>query len=165
MVTLARTALGIVWGLWFGGVIALFIFAVTLFNGLGRETAAIATGVMFPAFERYHLVLAALALAACVAWRGLSRSRAATFTFFLLAVATVMAVVSASVITPRILELRHLGQTHTPEFGRAHGISGVLYVVEAVSLLGAGLTLLAAGNRRREPITPDAPAAPTTSSP
>lgn len=160
MVTLARTALGIVWGLWFGGVIALFIFAVTLFNGLGKETAAIATGVMFPAFERYHLVLAALALAACVAWRALSKSRAATVVFVLLAVATVMAVTSAAVITPKILELRRLGQTHTPEFGRAHGLSGVTYSVEAVCLLLAGLVLLAAGNRRRatEPTSPPAAA-------
>lgn len=148
MITLARTALGIVWGLWFGGVIALFIFAITLFNGLGRESAAISTGVMFPAFERYHLVLAALALAACVAWRALARTRASTLTFLFLAVATLMAVTSAALITPKILELRRLGQTHTPAFARAHGLSGVTYTVEAVSLLAAGLVLLASSNRR-----------------
>jgi ABC-type enterobactin transport system permease subunit len=151
MLTLSRTALGILWSLWFGGIISVFLFATTLFNGLGRESAAIATGVMFPAFERYALVLAALSLAATVAWRALSHSRAATWTFAFLAAATLALVISAAVITPRILHLRAIGETHSPDFARAHGISGVLYVIESLGLLAAGITFLTAGRTRIEP--------------
>jgi hypothetical protein len=159
MVTLVRTALGIVWALWFGGIMAVFVFAVAFFNGLDRTSATMATGVMFPTFERYTLFLAALALVAAVGWRVAGKSRAAGWTFGLLGVATVMAVISAAVITPKILDMRNHGLTHTPEFGRAHGISGVLYVVESIALLGAGVVLLSA---ERRPARRDELAAGTT---
>ncbi|HZZ44553.1 MAG TPA: DUF4149 domain-containing protein [Tepidisphaeraceae bacterium] len=154
MVTLIRTTLALLWSLWFGGIMSVFLFAIALFNGLGRESAALATGVMFPSFERYSLVLAALCLAATVAWRALTPSRAPAWTFAFLAAATLFAITSAAVITPRILHLRSLGQVHTPDFARAHAISGVLYVAESISLLLAGIILLSAPRRHAAPITP-----------
>ena len=148
MITLVRILLGIVWAIWLGGIVATFIFATAMFRNLTREQAGLTNGVLFPTFERYALVAAALALAAAVAWRALSRSRAATVTFALLAVATVALVISAAVVTPRILELRRSGQTESPAFKRAHGQSGMLYVAEAAALLGAGIALLGSHSAR-----------------
>lgn len=151
MLTFARTALGVIWALWFGGIMAVFVFVVALFKGLDRESAVLATGVIFPTFERYSLFLAALALIAAVGWRVVGKSRAAGWTFGFLGAATVMAVISAAVITPKILDMRQRGLTNTPEFGKTHGISGVIYVVESIALLGAGVILLSAPRRPASP--------------
>ena len=148
---LVRTALGTLWALWFGGIVITFIFATANFRNLTRETASLANGVLFPTFERYALVLAALSLAATVAWRALSKSRAATLTFVFLAAATIALVISAAVITPRILHLRNIGESHSPAFARAHGTSGVLYVHESLALLAARITFLTASPTPRRP--------------
>jgi hypothetical protein len=147
MLTLTRTALGILWSLWFGGIAVTFIYATAMFRNLTRETASLANGVLFPTFERYALVLAALTLAATVAWRALAKSRAATLTFAFLAAATIALVLSAAVVTPKILELRRTGQSQSPAFARTHAQSGILYLTETAALLAAGITLLASRNR------------------
>lgn len=155
MLTFVRTLLGIFWALWFGGIMIVFVFAVALFRELDKSSAVLATGVMFPAFERYSLVLAALSLAVTVAWRALDKkSRAPGWTFGFLALATLLAVLSAAVITPKILRLRTANQTHTPEFARTHGQSGITYVAESVSLLAAGILLLSPRRHSAEPLTP-----------
>ena len=45
LLTLSRTLLGIVWGLWFGGVIALFIFELgSLICGVAPNSTALIIG-------------------------------------------------------------------------------------------------------------------------
>jgi hypothetical protein len=156
MVQLFRTLLGLVWGLWFGGVIALFVLAVALFKQLGREVAPQSTQVLFPTFERYHLVLAAAALVMCVGWRVIGRSRAAGWCFAFLGVATCAAATSAIFFTPKILELTRAGKAGSPEFWKTHGMSNLVYMTEASALLIAGIIVLAA---ERRPVRVDPPAA------
>ena len=160
MVHLFRTLLGIVWGLWIGGVIALFIFAVALFRQLGRDVAPQSTQVLFPTFERYHLVLAAFALLTCVGWRIVGRSRAASWCFAFLAIATCAAATSAIFLTPKILELTRAGKAGTPEFWKTHGMSNLVYMTEATGLLVAGIILLTA-ERRPSRAEPPAAASPS----
>src|SRR5438270_153189 len=65
---LIKIMLVLSWALWFGGLIALFVFVVTLFHN-NREIAVQAAPQLFVAFERYHLILAGIALLATVLWR------------------------------------------------------------------------------------------------
>ena len=55
------------WGLWFGGLITLFLMVSHLFSA-DRATAVVAAPRMFLAFERYQIIVAAVALVATVAW-------------------------------------------------------------------------------------------------
>jgi hypothetical protein len=154
MVHLFRALLGLIWGLWFGGVIALFVFAVALFKQLGREIAPQATQVLFPTFERYHLVLAALALLVCVGWRVIGKSRAASWVFAFFAIATCAATTSAIFLTPKIMELTRNGKAGTPEFWKTHGMSNLVYMTEAVALLVAGIIQLTAERGLRRASSP-----------
>ena len=131
----------IVWSLWFGGIIALFIFVQTLFARLPRETFITAAPHLFFAFERYQLALAAIALIVTgVEW--LTQVKGARILFVLLTAATLLAVVETAVITPHIERLRMSAQISTPEFRRWHGISMGGYLIEAIVLLWAGFVLM-----------------------
>jgi hypothetical protein len=131
------------WGLWFGGTIALFIFVSALFRQ-SRELAIQTTPVLFITFERYHLVLAALAGMMAGAWLAQSRTRMKTALFVLVFLAAVAASISAGVVTPRIMALRQQNQIQSVEFKRFHGISMMVYSSEAVMLLIAGIVLAVA---------------------
>jgi hypothetical protein len=70
---LASSLVCIAWSLWFGGLAALFLFVAIIFSQ-DRPTALKAAPMMFLAFERYQLILAAAALLVVVAWRILAKS-------------------------------------------------------------------------------------------
>ena len=131
------------WGLWFGGMVALFLFVSVMFRE-SRPVAVDAAPMLFRAFERYQLLLAAFALVATVLWRILVLSRAIMVVFTFLALASVAAALSTTLVTPRMETLRRTGQSTSPEFRQLHGRSMMFYTGEAALLLLAGIALPAA---------------------
>jgi hypothetical protein len=131
------------WALWLGGMIALFVFVTTLFNG-DRAVAMQAAPRMFVVFQKYQLILAAIALAATVGCRiaAPSKSIVAVFVFFAAAACSAAAV--SIWILPRMEQLRSLGESSSPQFGRLHGESMMLYLAEMVLLLIGGIILMLA---------------------
>lgn len=131
--------------LWLGGLITLFLAVTSLFHTFAdRSRAGMAAAGIFHTFERYQLILAAVALVATFGWRLLPVRRPAapqlkTGLFALLALAAMAAVYSTMLVTPGIEALRERGITGGAEFARLHGTSMLLYVGEAVLLLVAGL--------------------------
>jgi hypothetical protein len=177
MQRLLAAVVTVAWALWFGGVVMLLLAVSSIFHtftagptvealgpfGVSTEAAVVpnsplrrvlagaaASGV-FHRFERYQLVLAAVALLATFGWRLVGPPRGIkTALFSLLALATVAAVVTTAHITPkeeaiRVESLRR-GQdvNQSPrkaEFGKLHGLSMALYTGQAAVLLLAGLLL------------------------
>ena len=143
MARLFRTALNITWGLWFGGLVMLFIAVQSVFRTWAdqHELAGLAASGIFQQFNRYRLILAACALLLTfVGWMG-ERSRAGLMLFTLFALATAAAVYSAGVMTPHLERLRLESLTHTPEFKRLHGLSMGVYLLETVLVFFAGIVL------------------------
>ena len=130
------------WALWFGGLMAVFITVTHLFSA-DRATAVVAAPRIFISFERYQLILAAVALVATVAWRFREPRAVLTTLFIMFAVASVGAIVNAAIITPRMEELRLAGQSHGPAFAQLHGRSMIVFMCEAAALLLAGGFILA----------------------
>jgi Domain of unknown function (DUF4149) len=128
------------WGLWFGGLGALFLFAARLFNQ-DRETALKAAPILFLIFERYQLLLAAAALVGVVCWRISGGGVRVTFLFSLLAAAALPAALSPILVTSRMEQLRAQGQSSSEQFKKLHGISMIIYSGQTLILLAAGLTL------------------------
>jgi hypothetical protein len=129
--------------LWFGGTMALFLFVSTLFSQ-DRPTALAAAPRMFLVFEKYQLVLAAVALLAAFTWRILTPSRWITSVLVTLALAGAAAAMSAALVTPKMETIRAAGESSGPAFRRLHGISMMIYTFEAALLLIATLLLPAA---------------------
>ncbi len=130
----------VAWALWFGGLIALFVFVLTLFHN-NREIAIQAAPQLFVAFQKYHLILAAIVLAATVAWRIVAPSRWVLVNFVLLAIATCCGVAVAIWIIPPMEALRQQGLGASDEFKRLHGRSMMLLMGQAIMLLLYGVIL------------------------
>ena len=140
MIRFIARALIIAWALWFGGIVMLFLCAQALFIRFSdRQIAGAAASSLFLVFERYQLILAAIAIVAAVIWRWLAPSRRKTAFFILLSVAAVAAVASAGIVTPRLEAMRLAGTTKQPAFAHLHGLSMILLTAEALVLLVAGL--------------------------
>ena len=150
----------IAWGLWFGGMVGLFVFVSYLFVA-DRPTAVVAAPRMFAVFERYQLILAAAALIACAAWRMVDRRGVITALFAAFALAAVGVVLSATVIRPPMERLREQGESSGTEFHRLHKVSERVYSAQAVVLLIGGIILHYALTPRA-PKTRPATAPPTT---
>jgi hypothetical protein len=133
----------LVWALWIGGLVALFIFVVNLFRH-DRPLAISAAPYLFLAFERFQLILAATGLVAIVLWRIHQPRAILTAIFGCFAVATLAGVISSTLITPQIMQMRAANQTDTPRFRKLHGQSMWTYTSETVMLLIAGILLPAA---------------------
>jgi hypothetical protein len=131
------------WSLWLGGMIALFIFVTTLFNS-DRDLAIQAAPKMFVVFQKYQLILAAISLIAVVGWRITSPSKSIVAAFVLFAVAAFAAVSVSIWILPPMEKLRLAGESSSPQFGKLHGESMVLYLAENILLLIAGIMLMIA---------------------
>ena len=160
------------WGLWFGGIILVFVAIRSLFATFAAadqrpQFAAAAAGV-FERFEAFQLALAAVVLLATLGWQTLAgRSRARTALLVLFAIATLLAIGETTVVAPAINRLRAAGEAGTPRFAAWHGASMVLYVGEAVLLFFAGAILPAAIAHRDAPATlaDEEVPAPTADSP
>jgi len=136
------------WGLWFGGLVTLFLAVTAIFNGLAPDRAlgGTAAAAVFQRFEPYRLALAAVAVLASVGWRAANRSAATpkTVVTTLLILGAVVALASTFLVSAPIRDLRRRGLTDTPQFQRLHGMSMAIYTGEAALLMGAGLALPAA---------------------
>lgn len=118
----------------------LFLSVTTFFRH-SRELAVQANPVLFAAFERYQLILAAGVLLFTFFWILLQPGRWKSALFVLFALAALGAVVSSAWITPRINLLQSQHLTATAEFRKVHGQSMAIYSACAFLLLLAGLIL------------------------
>jgi len=151
----------IVWGLWFGGMIALFLFVSYLFVA-DRTTAVVAAPKMFQVFERYQLIVAAAALIASAGWRMLVPRAAISAIFTCCALCTVGVVLSATLIRPPMERLREQGESSGAQFQRLHRISERVYSAQAIVLLVGGIILHSALTPRPPHETATRAASPTT---
>ncbi|HEY8748046.1 MAG TPA: DUF4149 domain-containing protein [Tepidisphaeraceae bacterium] len=135
------TLVTLVWGLWFGGLITLFIAVLSLFSTFPRETAGQGAAKIFHAFNAYQLALAALALIATFVWRLVGPPKRTTAMFAFFAVATIGACLVTMYFTPRIEMLQHQGLANSDQFRQLHGHSMIVYCGEVVALLIAGLII------------------------
>jgi len=136
---LCKPLLLIIWALWFGGVMGLFLSAEVLFRQTDRAVFLASAPQLFLAFERYQLVLAATALLTVFTWRMIEPTSRLTTLFALFAIATIGAVVEITLITPRLETLRLEEATQTPQFMRLHGLSMCVYMAVETTLLIAGI--------------------------
>jgi hypothetical protein len=128
----------ITWGLWFGGMIVLFLFVVRLFAaGIGPEAAP----VLFRTFETYQLVVGAIAIVASLGWFLSNRSRWKTGLLVAMLVSGVLAVLLTTLITPRMDKLRLAGESRGDEFRMLHKRSEKLFVGAAAALLIGGIAI------------------------
>jgi len=153
---MSRIASTVAWvcvALWLGGMIFLFLAVQTLFAAFPRATSDVAlqgAPALFRAFEKYQIVVAALALIGTFAWYLTRRDRLVMAVFVLLALAAAGAVVSTTLVTTRMERLRMAGESTSPQFRKLHGRSMMIYTSQAALLLGAAVMLpLAAGRDRR----------------
>ena len=137
--------------LWVGGI-ALFTFIVTpaIFRTHGRDAAGRIVGSIFPAYFRYGLVLAALALLARIVAGEAFHGVRQWIGTLLIATAILLTGYQAYGLTPRMEQVKRSVasfETVSPrdparmEFSRLHGISMIVNLVvllEGVALVIAG---------------------------
>jgi len=137
--------------LWVGGI-ALFTFIVTpaIFRTHGRDAAGRIVGSIFPAYFRYGLVLAAMALLARVVAGEAFHGVRQWIGTLLIATAILLTGYQAYGLTPRMEQVKRSVasfETVSPrdparkEFSRLHGISMIVNLVvllEGVALVIAG---------------------------
>jgi hypothetical protein len=129
------------WALWLGGMVTLFICVMALFH-TERASAIVAAPHMFLIFERYQLVLAAIALSSTFAWRFTTRLPPLVALFVLLTLAALGAVATPMYVTKKMGELRAENKVSSPEFQQLHRKATWIYRAQAVLLLAAGFPLL-----------------------
>jgi hypothetical protein len=128
------------WALWFGGQVTLVILIVTLFS-TDHDTAVRAGPIIFHVFERYQLVLAALAMLGAASLFFFLRRRILLVILGCLCVAAIGGIVSMTSITPAMEQLWREGKSQGPEFHALHKRSSMVYRIEMVLLLVSGLLL------------------------
>jgi hypothetical protein len=137
------TLITLLWALWFGGVIMLFIAVTSVFATFHdrHDLAGEAAAHIFRVFNAYQLALAAGSLVATFVWYLIGPPRLKMGLFTLFGLATFAACVITMYIAPQIELLHQQGETHSPRFARLHGGSMIGYLIEAVVLLIAGIFL------------------------
>ncbi|CAN5456983.1 hypothetical protein BH10PLA1_BH10PLA1_10620 [soil metagenome] len=133
---LTRSVFLVAWALWLGGAVTLLILVSRLFQ-FDRGLAVQVAPEMFLTFERYQVTLAVVTVAAAI----VNRASQTKSLLFVVPPAALIATASAVFVTPRINHLRLMGQIETPAFRGLHGLSMVLYLVEVILLLIAGLII------------------------
>jgi hypothetical protein len=130
-------------GLWIGGIVALAMFAMTVFKALDpdRATAGVATSAMFVLFSKYQLVLAAVSLFAAFLAYLQDRRRVYTAIFALLALAAVGAVAYSLHYIPRMEEIRKAGEATGDAFKAMHRQVSTLFQVILALVLGGVLLI------------------------
>jgi hypothetical protein len=133
----------LIWGLWFGGLVVLFLAVTSLFHTFAdrHDLAGQGAARIFHAFNAYQLALAAAALLVTFVWRVVGPPKLKTTLFVFFAIATVGACFITMHLTPHIETLRHQGLTASSQFRKLHGWSMATYVGEVVSLLIVGVIL------------------------
>jgi len=146
----------IAWALWLGGVCGTAVAVVAVFRTMDRATAGQVGAIVFTAFGRYQLLVAAVALIGSAGLRLAAPGRARTWLFVLLGAAAVGASVFAGAITPRMDAMRDAGRQQSPEFRQLHRASERVVAAQVLALLTAGAVLPAAvrGSRAEHSGTP-----------
>jgi hypothetical protein len=131
----------VLWGLWFGGVITLFLAVTAIFAEFHdrHDLAGLAANHVFRVFNAYQLALAAALLLATFVWYLLGPRQWKMGLFVVFALATVAACVIAMYLAPEITRLRDAHMTQSDEFKRLHGYSMLVYLVESLFLLAGGI--------------------------
>lgn len=131
------------WALWLGGLVMLFLAVGSLFQTFSdrHALAGLAASGVFRVFARYRLCVAGAALVLTFVLRLTHARRSNLAAFVLFALAAVAAVYSSALLTPKLEHLRLLGQTHSAQFSRLHGISMSICLVETILVLSAGVPL------------------------
>jgi len=145
MKTFFATVTCLAWGLWFGGLISIFIFVPTLFRW-NRDMAIQTAPHLFAAFEPYQICLAIIAVLSTIAWK-LAARRGLIAILALFVLATIGATISHLFLTSRMQDLLASGNTQSEEFRQLHGESMGIYTLDAACLLGVGL-MLPTANRK-----------------
>jgi hypothetical protein len=141
MQRLIYTLVSLMWGLWLGGLVMLFLAVTSLFKTFPRETAGQGAAPIFHLFNAYQLGLAALALIATFVWRLVGPPKRTTWLFAFFAVATLLGCFVAMYLAPKIELLQHQGQSQSELFKRYHGWSMAAYGGEVIALVIAGFIL------------------------
>jgi hypothetical protein len=145
-----RVTVALAWGIWFGGLLSMFMFITGLFNSLKAEGLRQVFDQIAPhqfmMSERFELVFGMLALIMTFGLRLLDHRPAVTWFFGVLALAAMVAILKSAVLTPRMVKLIVPGMEPTEEFKRLHGLSMLASCIEAVLLLIAGAALPAVFN-------------------
>jgi hypothetical protein len=137
------------WALWLGGLMGIFLSVTTVFAALDpdRSTAGLLGAAIFGRAERLILLVAAVSLVASLGLVASGKRLSRVLLISLLAAASGLAVLSTTLITPRINAMRTENRTASPEFRRMHGLSMATYSGQAAVLALAGLLLPAAIRR------------------
>jgi hypothetical protein len=145
------TVVSLVWALWLGGLLALFVFVKRLF-AYDHALAVQAAPQLFLVFQKCQLILAAIGLVGTIAWRLARGGRAVVVLFVLFGLSTVGAAVLPIAIVSKMEQLRSDNQTSSPEFKKLHGESMAVLSGEAILLLVGGAFLPAGMKGNRESI-------------
>lgn len=137
--------LTIVLALWAGSLAHLVLTVSSLFTAFPKAVSNVAVEAaprVFFVTERYHLVLALLAIGVLIASRLLvGCSKAKRWTFALTMLAAILAAVQMVAVSPKMDALRaqHLGGG--PEFTRLHRLSTTQYLLQMALVVGAAALL------------------------
>ena len=151
------TTLGI--ALWVGSLAHLLLSVASLFAAFPKaisQTAVQGAPILFAATERVNLVIAAVTLAAAVAWNWLSPGRSRRWIAWLLAAAAMLAVAQRTIVSAKMDALRDAGLSGGDQFRTLHGVSSSQYLVQTGLLLTGTLLLPAALDRRSSVPSPGA---------
>ena len=144
MKRILRTLLTLLWGLWFGGLVMLFLAVQSLFKTFEarRDVAGWAASDIFKAFNHLHSRSRAFHwYSALLFGRKRVKSEPSGVSPFLRWQQWPSPAPRPSFAPGRAMRLA--GQTDTPEFKRMHGLSMVTYLVETVMVLVAGVLIAA----------------------
>lgn len=142
----------IVLALWLGSLVHLMLSVATLFTRFPKFETTVAleaAPALFRVSERYHLLLALLAVIGTIVWRRLSRVRVVTPLIATILLAALLAILQLLVVTPRMERARLV--ENRPAFDRLHRVSNVQYVSQTVLVLTAALLLPSAIRRSALP--------------
>jgi hypothetical protein len=146
----------VAWGLWFGGMIALFIFIMRLFLTFKQETrpvAAQAAPVIFDTFSAYQLLVGMIACAAATLLTMMTR-RNLHAVLSLLMIAALAAAMFIRTWTVQMELLDRNVPAQINQFNAMHHRTTQLYVTSSVLLLIAGVGWIVTPlPRRKEPET------------
>ncbi len=134
----------VAWALWFGGLVALFVFMATLRDSMHADYHAIFDAIaprQFAMSERFAIVVGGFALIVTLGLRVLTPHRAVTGLFVILMAAGAIAVAKPMLISPRMLDMIHSGDVQSADFRRLHGLYMLASSLEVLILLIAGFFL------------------------
>jgi hypothetical protein len=149
---------GVTLAVWLGSIVHMLVVARAVFSQFPRQSSDIGklvNPVLFHATEPIHVglgVASILLLALGQMPRGRRRARAAAMALAI--VATTAACASQWIITPKIDELAPQRAAREAEFGKWHGISGAVYIAQALCVLGAVVTMPSIHRSTASPVLP-----------